>query len=406
MQLVRFPAVAAVLSISLLAGAATAQDDAAGQGEPAPEWKRVVATGAALRNLPDAQGHKVVDVAGGELVASYRENAGWFHVEVAGGVPAWIHGAYLTPTGTEQVLEVTGDGVNVRPRAAGGAANYPLGQLYRGDLVRAIRRADESKPMAEDWVQVWTPPGLRAWVRATDVEPLEAGADGAALWNTKLEELARSPETRRPMTREAREASSTKPNPAPTASQNATAALERADQLFDREKNRPMPDFGAVRSAYEEVRAIAPSSEAARLAGSRLETLTAFENATQLEAELEAERLRHEQELLRRQERAFEIGRRRDPLGAKFDARGILERVQIAGQAPRYVVRAGGEELCEVTCLGGRYDLALFTGYEIGIEGEVQTDAVEASLRDAGAGAVSTLLPKLDARRLRVLARR
>lgn len=57
-----------------------------------------------------------------------------------------------------------------------------------------------------------------------------------------------------------------------------------------------------------------------------------------------------------------------DPL-ARFDASGWLHARALPGDATAYSLKKGGKTLMVVTCEGGRYDLDLFVGSEIGIQG-------------------------------------
>jgi len=390
---------------------AAAQDGA--DAAPAPSFARAARDGVALRNLGDVQGHQVLELAAGDLVKVLRERAGWLEVEVPGGLPVWVFGQYLTTTDAPDRYEVSGESVNVRPRAAGGAANYPLGQLLRGDRVVAIRRADPALPLAEDWVQVWSPPGIGAWMRVEDAAPLAAGEDGAQLWTRSLAALETERSSRAPAAA-AKAASAgsagsaagaAKPaaeSPEATARAATDAALERAQTLFEREKVRERPDFGAVREAFEEVGRIAPSSPAAHTAAQRLEVLGALEKAAELKAELEAERLRRERELTARQEEAWKVKRLKDPLGARFDGRGVLQRRQVGAEAPRYFLTFGGDAQCEIVCTAGRYDFDLFSGYDIGIEGELLRGA---PVIEAAVGKHEQP-PVMNVARIRVLSRR
>ena len=67
---------------------------------------------------------------------------------------------------------------------------------------------------------------------------------------------------------------------------------------------------------------------------------------------------------------------------------------------PRYWIVWGGEDACEVVCEGGRYDLELFAGRDVGIHGTV--------LRDVGltGGGEAATAPLIDVGRLAVLSRR
>ena len=122
-----------------------------------------------------------------------------------------------------------------------------------------------------------------------------------------------------------------------------------------------------------------------------------LEAALSLESDLEAEKLRRTEQILTRQKRLWEESRQRDPLAGRFDARGVLVRQSRAGEAARYVLRWGPDQVCEVRCASGRYDLDLFAGNELGMMGALSYSEPDALLADR---------PVLEVGRIEVISKR
>ena len=111
-----------------------------------------------------------------------------------GGFPVWVFGRYLKPLDEPGIYEVTGNAVNLRPDPSSDVTNFPLPErLQAGDRVRGIELLDPGKPVNETWVRIWTPPGVHGLLRASSVEALPAGQDGAALWSTAMQTLPVAP---------------------------------------------------------------------------------------------------------------------------------------------------------------------------------------------------------------------
>src|SRR5262249_18002338 len=65
--------------------------------------------------------------------------------------------------------------------------SFPLPmKLDKGERVRAIARADSTKRLEEDWVQVWSPAGARAFIAASDTVALPAGEDAHKAWGAAV----------------------------------------------------------------------------------------------------------------------------------------------------------------------------------------------------------------------------
>ncbi len=328
-------------------------------------YARVAVDGAKVRNLADDKGKEVGAPARGTLVAVFTEKpGGWLEVEVPGGFPVWMFGRYLKATGEEGIYEVTGDAVNLRPEPTGDVTSFPLPQrLQSGDKVRGIELLEPHKPLAETWARIWSPPGVHGLLRASAVEPLPAGEDGAALWGAALQALPDAPPPRKDTVR------ASEPTDDERRESDARRALEQARSDLQRERAKETPDYAPVRSALNAVLVQAPSGAVAIEARAELRSLEGLEESAALKAELERERSLRQEEALKRQQEVWDKSRAKDPLGSVFASRGILERRTGTDRMSRYFLRFGGDTRSEVLCTSGRYDLGTFAGYEIGVQG-------------------------------------
>jgi hypothetical protein len=374
------PAVATLALLAPLSAARSQEDGPTG-------YVHAAQPGTSIYNLQDDKGSVVHRPAAGSLLGVYRDTGRWLEVEVPGGYAVWVFGRYLAETGQADVCRVNGDGVNLRPSPKTGVENFPLSQqLYTGDQVRVIERADASLPLAEDWVRVWSPPGVRAWIEKDATKPMEAGEDGAALWKAALAALPAASERAakaKGVSGKPTEAAAAKPV-APAEGERFDAALQIATNRADAERAKETPDWAAVRSLYADAQATA--SDGAQLAQVRsgLKALEALEEASLLRARLNEERRRREEAARLEQERVWAQGREIDPLGGVFLVRGALERVVTgAGDAAQrlYYLKFGSGTVAEVTCGSGRYDLDLFVGYEVGLRGSELPSTADDGLR-------------------------
>jgi hypothetical protein len=328
--------------------------------------------GVTIRNLADVHGLPIVDAPEGALLAVHGETAGWLEVDVPGGLPVWVFGRYLREVeGTPGVLEVTNNNVNMRPRAGSDVNNFPLGtRLVAGDQVAEITREDPTKPLEETWVQIWAPPAACGWVQAERTVPLVDGEIGPELWLAAETALASGevPTGRGTAARtEPREAAA--PTPASLRIEEAQAAIALADELFAVERERAAPDFEALRDAYR--RALEPDTGGAftALVDQKLATVDTLEEIVRTRALLEEERVARRREHERRQREQWDRLRERDPFYGRFAVRGVLESFQDSQGRRTYRVVRGGEAQAVVTCTSGRYDLELFVGRELGLDG-------------------------------------
>ena len=414
-----------VVALASLSGFALAQaQKPAETSKPAIEAPKTVGlnpvsyvrvkNGTSLRNLPDPKGVSVLDAAPATLLAVYTERAGWLEAEPAAGMKVWVHGSFVKRTTTPGVVEITANNVRMRPLPSSDEKSFPLPtKLDKGERVRLITRADPSKPVGEDWIQVWSPPGARAYVAAADTAAVDSGEDVRKTWTA----AATSARSATPVVELGGEGTSSAAAGAKTAagvgakaataeaaaksepkSRAAQEKLEQADKLLATAKTAENPDFGPAKQAYQAVIAEAPQGDTARLAQARLDEISIREEIQGLKAEKSKAQTDRTQKLADAEARLKEVNQRQDPLWGRFQARGWLENSAASGQPAHYVLRWSGKDVAEISCGSGRYDLARFVGFEVGIYGVVQKAAVPAADGEPGSPA------QIDATRVEVIA--
>ena len=331
-------------------------------------YVRAVDAGARVRNIYDAQGVVVLEVPPQGLLAVHGERSGWLEVEAPGGFSVWVFGEYLVTTPDTGTLQVKGNDIRMRPMPSSGPESLPLRQLLgSGDKLRTIGRKDASKPLAEDWVNVWSPPGTHAWVAANETRALAAGEDGAALWSKSVVDA------RQGSTREAAAPTTTKTSDGKPDGKEVTTALADAEAALARERKVEagggVPNYAAAREGYEKVLAAAPTGSSADVARDRIGLCKAYEEAYSLRNTLQQQRAALEATLKKRDEDMARAAKR-GVFDGRYDVRGWVEKRMLPGDdIPIYIVRWAGDQTAEVVCTTGRYDLALFVDYEIGING-------------------------------------
>ncbi len=378
----------------LSAGLASAQD--------APKrYSKVSVEGASIRNLSDEKGVQVASPKLDSLVAVYGDTTnGWSLVEVPGGFPVYVFGKYLEYTGKDDIYEVTRNAVNIRPGASSDIENYPLPQrLHAGDRVRLIQAVDPSKPLAESWAYIWSPPGVRAYMQATELTSLPVGLNGKALWANALLDVAGAPALPsvtqpKTVTRSVQPVAAAKDQ----RSQEAwSKELEEARQLMRGESKREQPDVAALRARFNAFLAQSPPAGFAKAAREGLAQIDLLEEASDLVQDVKREREKRRQEILARQSAVIEAARLKDPLGEAFLSRGVLFRRRENDQAARYFLRFGRQTVAEVQCSSGRYNLEQFAGHQVGVQGMHTTMAA------AGLGApAGQEVPVVDISRIEV----
>ena len=372
--------------------------------------------GAVARSFPDRNASAVAELEPGTVLQVLETSEGTrpFHrCAVAGGIQAWVHGRYLAESGVPGVLAVTGDRLNMRPQPSSSPRSMPLpDRLDLGDRVELVARADATLPLGEDWCRIWAPADTTVWVEASATAAVDDAAAAASAFKGATRSLPRA------ATRPAPTADSGKPaqggsaegttpepqaaKPKPAARPGARAALGRADQLFDAAKVQETADaatWSAVAEAYAEAGRLAGEgtpiaavselqAERARL---RMELVSLSGDLTERDAQRRA-RI----EKLLDERRQLELSRSLH--WGRFDGRGYVRAERVAGEATRWFLWWAGERCAEIVSGDGRYDLAHFEGYQIGIVGS-QRRAYTAPTLDT-----DELLQLFDIRSIEVIA--
>ena len=363
-------------------------------------------SGANLYNLPDPKARRVLEAEASTPLAVWGAFAGgrYLKVTVPGGVKVWVYGKYLVESQRPGWVEVSGSYVNMRPLPRPNDS-YPLGQLDRGDRLRFVRRDDPSKPMSEDWVQVYSPPDTKAFVLAAETRSLPAGSNPATLWSAAVDSaLARQGlnpvPTQAPRTGTASEEDGGEVTEASTEApvvpvQGIFSALAAADKSMEAGLALQAPDYLALIAGYEAVISLGPDGPTRNLIQGRIETIRAHRELASIRAEVEKANAERERQLAELREKVQRSSRERDPLWGRFQARGWLERQRVDGEDV-YLVRWGSEFLAQVQCTSGRYNLRIFDGFEVGIQGL----PIRAASSAAGG------YPILDVDRLEVISAR
>ncbi len=352
------------------------------------------ATGASLYNLPDPKGQVVLKAEAGTPLAVLGSKVQGRYLKVAapGGLKVWVFGKYLVESDRLGWVELTGSYVNMRPLPRS-QNSYPLGQLDKGDRLLFVKRNDLSKPMAEDWVQVYSPPGTAAYVLAAETTAVATGTDGAKLWAAASSAALASrsthiaaPEPKLAAATDsgakggtAVEAGSTdalgsaaeqggEPVTTQAPPRDFFEAVHRADALMDGEMGSPNPDYLAMIAAYETVLAMNPDAPTRHLVERRMNEISLSQELASLKLQAAGERAQRERELRNLRQKIATLSTESDPLWGRFVARGWLESKTVKGQQV-YRIRFGSEYIAEVQCLSGRYDLSQYTNFEIGVRG-------------------------------------
>jgi SH3-like domain-containing protein len=380
-----------ILVLSLVAGLGSL----VASQSPEIRFGKIARDGARLLNVPDGQGRVLAEPQEGAVVRIHESNENWTKAEVADGFPVWVHRRFTKATSDPDVVEITGNGVNVRALPSSGVNNFPVGQLYAGDRVRVRETPPELAEEAEEWLHITSPEGFWAWTRTADLTTLSKD-EGERAWNEARGKIARDASAPRPAA-SAPAPAEPKVDPARVAAVRETLAV--ANEMLESERKTASPDYAAVRRAYDAVLRLEPDPSVSRVVAQKLETVALLESTASLRAELEAERRRSVAERNELERAILEDARRKDPLGDVFDERGLLERRTIA-ERTRYFLRWGGKDVCEVVCTTGRYDVDLFLGLDVGVHGE------RLPLPDGPAASGSGPAPIMDVSRIEILAAR
>lgn len=345
----------------------------------AQEWVEA-AEGAVARSFPDRNASALVELEEGTLlkVLETSEGSRPFHrCSVAGGVQVWVHGKYLAETGTPGVLAVTGDRLNMRPMPSSSPSSMPLpDRLDLGERLEQVSRADATKPLSEDWVRVWAPSTASVWIEASTTRAAASAAEAAKAFGRAQRRLpsapaaAVEPKAPKASTKPAVETTSAPQQP---AKPGARAALQRADELFDAAKGKGAADaatWQAVASAYAEAAKLAgegsPIATVANLQAERAQLRVELVSLSGDLSDREAQRRARIEQLLD-ERRQLELSKSLH--WGRFDGRGYVRAERVAGQPTRWFLWWAGERCAEIVSGDGRYDLARFEGYQVGIVG-------------------------------------
>lgn len=329
--------------------------------------------GLTLRNLYDVQGTPLLEVPAGALLTIHQENSGWLGVEPAGGFPVWVKASNLAETETPGVLRVTSNRVNMRPSPSADVTSFPLTpqRLRAGDRLALIRKADPEAALADTWAQVWSPPGVYAWTQTSRTEALGdlSAADAEAQWSAAVAALVSSASNgqSRPSTDEP------KPEPTPVV-HRSEVLLTEARALLATEREKSAPDFDQVRLAYGRVEQAEPTPAVALELERELEMLEALEELARTQNLLEEEILDRRQQLLSEMNKRLDTLRATELAEGRYRLRGSLE-VHVDSRGGRsFLLRRGPQIAAELVCDSGRYELELFVGCELAVEGGVNRE--------------------------------
>ena len=340
---------------------------------------------AVARNFPDQNGSALATIAPGTIVRAYRSSSGapvFREVEVGGGFPVWVYGAYLQQTDAENILLVTGSRVNMRPLPELSASAMALrSKLNSGDRVRMLARANKAAQFHQDWIRVQAPPSAKAWITDNALEPVDA-ARGKELWAAANVPLPATSAVRTAPS--VKSASSIRPASTSTTQVRGEVILELAEadkafQAADAEKATQSKAWQEVVDAYAAVMTRAPKSSityanaAARMNDAQMKLEVAI-----LRDELVANRERRDEEVRQIDEFLDHQKRRRSARWDRYEERGWLESRNVGGQKRWYLVFAGST-VAEVRCLSERYQLEVFDGFEIGVIGHEVVPVVQAT---------------------------
>ncbi len=370
-----------------------------------PTYVRTTAKTAA-RNFQDRQGLKVVDWPKGTLLRVHGRSLGkyaFYEVSAAAGMPVWVYGQFLEPTNVQNVLRVTGNHVNQRPRPSLEPNAMPLAtHLMTSDRVEMIKRMDSTKAIGEDWVQVWAPARTRAWVEVSATEPVKDKAAATLEYQAGMRKLPKSAASSASASSKAQPANVVKPGAAEVKVRpEAFKSLRYADSLFAQAiagKDVTMAQLAHVEQAYHRVLDMAPAGSTVReMTIQQLEKLKIHQGIVGLRITVAEDKAAKESELRRIEDEQRNADLRNTATWGRFAARGWVETETIDGEV-RYFVRWDGERKVEIACASGRYNMAMFLGYQVGLSGQTRRAAAPMTLE------TPAVLGLIDVSRIEVIA--
>ncbi|MDJ0522963.1 MAG: SH3 domain-containing protein, partial [Planctomycetota bacterium] len=147
--------------------APTPEEERAEPREPEPVVALVKGNRVNLRVGPRVDIHPVRRMDEGTVLLIVERVPGWYGVRVPEGFPAALASRFTRPVGSEAVrIEASRLNVRVRPPEPGG----PMPGAFRdhparGEVVPVVERVG-------DWVRIWAPETIRAYVSADYVKEL------------------------------------------------------------------------------------------------------------------------------------------------------------------------------------------------------------------------------------------
>jgi len=410
-----------LVALALLVAGAAAQES--------QEYVRAKA-GAVLRNFQDPQGKEFLRPTEGALLRVHEKSrlsgsgdheVVWLKVSAPAGLPVWVYGQYLDKTSVEGVLRVNANAIRMRPLPDSSVASYPIkdDKLFRGDRVQFIERNDPSTSWATDWVKVWSPSTAKVWVDAAQTTPEPNTSGATAEWQASARVLPVPVVASTPAAGGSNTVanSSSAGDPAASGAQDVIPAPASAKRPIPEEAYKSLAfgntllnkalalgqtaqvkDFDASIRAYKIVLDIAPGgSTVASNATRQLQTAEAHAAAASVREGIVAseERRVREYDALREEQERVELASTAH--WGRFSGRGWVVSKTVGRQITWYL-KWGGEIRFEVECRSGRYDLALFDGYEVGIIGStIRDQSLATEERQA-------LVAMLDVTRLEVIS--
>ena len=359
----RWTAMTGLLAV-LAATPASAQDDGI-------KYATAGAEGVTIRNVRDAAGIPIGQFGSGTVLAVHKTMGRWSQVEPAGGLTCWVLGAYLNETGVSGRYDVNANAVNLRPLASSGKESFPLMEkLYVGDTVRIVSRLDPSVEFAEDWIQIRTPQGVHGWALTSSVQAATDIVAAEATWLGDWSEVMEA------MGGDVKEATSTT-NDSTGAGGGTKIDTTGNDELVRarRMMNASPPMYAEAKALFATVlSSVDAGSPLAVAAQNGMSQADAYARIEAIQRQLETERAIRERE---ETERAAELQRRKaekTPLMGRYDARGWVESRKLSDGGTGWYLRFSGKESCTIQCTSGRYDLSMFTGYEVGVVGRMMNE--------------------------------
>ncbi|MEZ6005766.1 MAG: hypothetical protein R3F33_16480 [Planctomycetota bacterium] len=400
-----------LLALAMSAAAPAQTPAGASQGSTATPLYVRTKVAAPVRNYSDRSYLELQALPAGSLLEVHGKSLGaypFYEVSSPAGFSVWVFGKYVDETEVDQVLRVNSDHVNQRPRPSLDGNSTPLrARLMTGDRVLMIQRQDAGKAWAEDWIQIWSPQRTHAWVEASMVDPVTDVNAAKAEWKRGERTLPTTSSNAGKANAKAGEAGARKEGTEPAvpgADQvrpEAIRSLRYSDRMFEQaivDKNVTVEQLAKVEEAYHRVLEMAPNGTTVReLALGQLEKLRIHKEMAQLREQMKQDEVAKAARIEQLAKEQLAADLKQTATWGRFQARGWIETETTDGET-RYFVRWDGDRQAEIACLSGRYDLANFVGYQIGVQGSTRRAEAPPTLE-------TPAMPRLiDVARIEVIA--